>query len=276
MKNLILLIISIFLLGSCENKSMKQELEALRKENAELRKMQSRRVATLTDYRKFLEEVENNLSEIDKNKELVASLNTEVKSRRELAENIRAHISNIAALMENSQLKISSMNRSLLDLRKDTIQNSEEILALENEIEMLTQKIIVLDQEIEELDNELSEIDSLYRMEKAIANELDDILNRAYYYVGTGSELRKAGVIEKEGGFIGLGRVKVLDASAPDSLFTKIRKDENFDIPFEIRDAELITQHPEDSYSLTRGNLSITDPDEFWKGGNYVVIELKN
>mgnify|MGYP006276265025 CR=1 FL=1 len=280
MKTLFILVVSVLLIGSCgvrkENKALKAQLDSLKTENVKLKKEQSRRLATLTDYRRFLNEVEANLSEIDKNRELVANLNKEVNTRKELAENIRAHISNISALMENSRLKIMSMDRSLVELRKDTVQNSEEILMMENRMDSLTRQLVEMDRQIEILDNSLEEIDSLYRMEKSMADQLDDIINRAYFYAGPGSELRKRGIVEKEGGFIGLGRVKVLDASAPDSLFIKIRKDEDFTIPFDGRDAKLITQHPEDSYSVTPGNLRINDPDEFWKAGNYLVIESKN
>jgi DNA repair exonuclease SbcCD ATPase subunit len=275
MKPLIVLLMSVFLLGACQTRELKDELAALKKENAELKQDASRKVATIADYHRFVKEVQSNLSEIDRNKELVASLNTEVRSRRELADNIRDHIASIATLMENSELKIRTMNQSLAVLRRDKAENSEEILALEQEIENLTLQIVEMDQQIEALDNELAEIDSLYRMEKSTAMELDDILNRAFFVAGTSSELKKSEIIEKEGGFIGLGRVKVMDATAPDSLFTKIRKDKNFEIPLDSKDAQLITQHPESSYSIAAGMLIISDPDEFWKAGNYLVIELK-
>lgn len=275
MRPIVLMLIGIFLLGSCQTKELKDELAALKKENAELKENASRRIATINDYHRFVKEVESNLEEVDRSKELIASLNTEVQTRAELADKIRGHISSIATLMENSQLKIRSMNQSIVELRRDTVQNSEEILALEQEIERLSMRILEMDIEIEQLDNSLADIDSLYRMEKSLAAELDDILNRAYYVIGSSSELKNAQIIEKEGGFIGLGRVKVMDASAPDSLFTKIRKDEDLELALKGEKPKLITQHPEGSYEFTGEKMMIVNPEEFWKAGNYLVIEVK-
>lgn len=275
----LLIVIVLFTMVSCSKKKneelakLKAEVETLKGENAKLKAGEKKLKASIENYNKFLKEIEKNLSEIDKSKDMLAKLNQEVKDGGEdVNEKIKEHISNIKALVENSRLKVLMMDKNLNQLRRESADKSQEILGLDNQLKSLTNELLSRNIELEEMED-------LYDVEKLFANELKAIIERAYYVSDTEKNLKTMGLIEKEGGFIGLGRVKIVRSNVPDSLFTQINKVETTEIILKGRKSELISQHPEGSYQIIEtkdksDKLVISDPDAFWKSGNYLVVQV--
>ena len=87
------------------------------------------------------------------------------------------------------------------------------------------------------------------------------------------------GIMEKEGGFIGLGRVKLMNANAPDSVFMRTEKSNMDSLTITAKSIELISNQPENSYSIKSKNylqkFYIIDKEAFWSQGNYLVIQKK-
>ncbi len=262
-----------------EMAQMKIELEALKSENTKLKAGEKKLKTSVDQYNKFLKEIEQNLAEINKSKDLVTKLNQEAKGgKKDVSSEIKNHIANIKALMENSRLKVMTLDKSMNALRKESAGKSDEILALDRQVKSLTKNLLDKDAEIELLDNELDQMEELYQMEAKYAAELKAILNRAYYINASGKQLKSLGVVTNEGGFIGIGRVKMIRANTQDSLFIQIRKDEHLEFEMTGKNSQLISQHPDGSYEWTlagdkRGKLTIKDPETFWKSGNYLVIQ---
>ncbi len=263
-----------------ENEALKQQMAKLKKENSELKAGEKKLKTSIEGYNKFLKEIEGNLAEINTNKELLVKLNKEVKGKKSLSGDIKAHINSIKALMENSRLKIVSLDKSLVKLRNESSEKSENILEMDRKIKSLTKELMSKDMEISELEFGLSELQDLYQTEVQTSTDLKYIINRAYYISKTSKELKEAGIISKEGGFIGLGKVKVLNANAQNTLFNEVKKDETKTITLSVKKAKLISKHPEGSYSF-EGNatrvdsLVIIDSQSFWSQGNYLVIEIE-
>jgi hypothetical protein len=103
-------------------------------------------------------------------------------------------------------------------------------------------------------------------------------LNTAYVVSGTKKELHQYGIIDKEGGFLGLGRVKSLAAEADDGLFLPISIDGTESIELQCKKAKLLTTHPEASYKLTGDktieDLIILDKAAFWDKSDFLIIEI--
>lgn len=258
--------------------NLKEQVNQLKNQNASLRNGDRKLKATVAEYNKFLKEVESNLSKIDENKTMIAKLGEGQKG--DVKENINVHINTIKALVENSKLRLLAMDKSLMQLRKESGDKSDEILALDKNIKSLTRELLAKDAEMEEMDNELEGLEEMYEMELQNSQELTAIINKAFYYAGTKKELMEKGIVTKEGGFIGLGRVKVVNANAPDMLFKQIMKNKTEEIMLEGKDAKLLSTHAEGSYEWQKeGNniagLTILDSDAFWKNGNYLVVELE-
>ncbi len=263
-------------LVSCESKVKKENLElkeritALELENEAYKNKQVTLNTSVKDYRKFLKEINNNLKEIDISSSMIGKLDAEINKDADLESQIKARIRNVEELIQNSRLKIIALDSRLNSLRKTSQDKSEEILSLESD---LSQAILDLIQR----ENEYLELSSRLDKQEIITNDLRAILNRAYYYAGTAKDLTEKGIIEKEGGFIGLGRVKVINANAPDSLFIQTKKDELDSLVFSAKNIELISQHPEGSYEIRSKNflhkLFIINKEEFWGPGNYLVVQ---
>jgi hypothetical protein len=180
-------------------------------------------------------------------------------------------------------LKILALDRNLKELRAKYGEQSEEVLKLNLEIKAQTQAL--MDKETDfiimqsEMQEDLDKVQMAYQQQVTLTKELGAILNRAFYFAGTSKELKEKEVVDMEGGFIGLGRVKILNANSKDGLFTQVKKDITDTITFETKGAELVTEHPSDSYTLTEANdqvlLIIKDKSNFWKSTNYLVVKTK-
>lgn len=287
MKNqLLILIISVVLLACGESKEKKEntalraEVEKLKSENEALKSGEAKLKSSINEFNKFLKEVEANLSSIDENKTMLTEINKEGKNTKDVKELINARISKIKELMENSKLKLLSMDKALTKLRKESGDKSGEIMEMDRQVKALTRDLFQKDMQIEELDDELAVAEELYNIKIAESEELKSIINRAFMISGSTKELKEKGIIDKEGGFIGLGRVKVLKANASDTLFTRLSKEEANEIPLGVKSAMLISNHPEGSYNFVETDgkiekLVITDKQKFWREGNYLVIETK-
>ena len=291
MKTLFVLLMSIAFLCGCdtkvkeENTTLKAEIESLRNENSNLKQGNVELTTSIDSYQKIIDEIDKNLASIDKTGALVRKLTPGEGEILEVTanESIKQHISNISALLDNSRLKIINLDKNLNNLRKESGDKSEEILALDQKIQDLSNQIITKEQEFanleERLRDDLEGLHIILEEEMERTAELSAIINRAYYITGTSKQLKELGIIQKEGGFIGLGRVKVLNANAPTSLFKEIKKDKTNMLNLSCKKANLITPHSVDSYSFQGDTniltgLSIDKPEEFWKNSNYLVIEI--
>lgn len=262
-----------------ENRALREKVTALQQENEAYKNKQVKMNASIEDYKKFLKEINSNLKEIDLSSSIIGQLNKEVKKDAELKEAIRTRVKNVSELIRNSRLKIIALDGSLNELRKTSSAQGEEILNLDNQLKQATRELMSKEEAFIELSATQEELEELYNEQMKITNDLKSLLNRAYYFVGTSKELKEKGVIEKEGGFIGIGRVKIVNASAPEAIFMKDAKDEMDSLVVTAKKISLVTNHPEHSYTIKEGDekqtIYITDKKAFWNQGNYLIVEKK-
>ncbi len=96
----------------------------------------------------------------------------------------------------------------------------------------------------------------------------------AYFVVGSKSVLRDLGLIK------GVFRQKADYANLDNSKFTKVDSREFKELNINSRKVKLITEKPANSYLLIENpdettTLRITDPDAFWEGSPYLIIQTK-
>ncbi|WP_296620609.1 hypothetical protein [Marivirga sp.] len=277
--------------GSCqtktkkENAELKQQLNDLKAENDELSRASSKMEVSINKYKKTLDEIDKNLAGIAENQVLVGELKVELKEskNKDVAKTINDRISHIRAMMENSKIKIMNLDKSLVQLRKQSGVKSDEILSLDKRLDETSKRLIDKQNEITELRNslekQLEELGVELENQVLLATELKNKLNRAFYLVADSKTLKEKEIVNKEGGFIGIGQVKMLNAEAADSLFNKAKKDQLKFIQLDSKKAKLITNHPEGSYEIVENSdkierLNILSPNDFWKDTNYLVIEI--
>lgn len=287
MKTIVTLLISLAVLTACnvkkENQALKAENDSLKEVNISLKSGNTELAVTVDSYKELLDQIDKSLASIDEVSGLVRKMGSESESKDEdTRESIKDHINNIGVLLENSRLKIIALDKNLNMLRKNAGDQSEEILELDQRVKDLASEILKKESEMitleEELRGEITNLEIMITDERAKSAELKVMLNRAFYIKGTAKDLKEMGIVKKEGGFIGLGRVKVLNAKASNTLFTQLGKDQTRNLDFSSKKAQLISTHPDESYTFKGDDmvegLVIIDQNAFWKNTNYLVIEV--
>jgi DNA repair exonuclease SbcCD ATPase subunit len=291
MKNVLVVLAMLFVFSACntkvkkENEALKVSLDSLQMKNDSLLSLSKERKISIENYEQTLAEIEKNLADINADQSMVANLEDDLSqsNKKEIAETINERIANMRQLMENSRSKIMSLDKALNQLRKQSGAKGEQILALEQKLEMASQNLIDKESELTELTTtlktQLEDLGQQLEEQTSVAEELRTNLNRAFYFIGKSDELKEKEIVSKEGGFIGLGKVKVINANASDKLFTKAEKDKLSTLELNSKEAILITNHPQGSYEFVKeGDMvrkfNITNAAEFWKDSNYVVIEI--
>lgn len=239
----------------------------------------------------MLNEIEDNLSMINSKYSSVQEMrrnNTEgnYNHKKEIAEQMSS-IENIMA--DNKQKlaqlnsRVNSLNNKNKELQAYITRLEERSAAQENQIsELLTElennKVV-----IKGLNKNVSELTaSNQEKDEYIAQQMADA-NRAYFVVGSYSDLKDAGIVNKTGGFIGIGRKQGTVADMNTELFTQIDRSKVSTVTVNKKNAKVISQHPENSYELVADEedskvtayLRILNPAQFWKYTDYLVISTK-
>ena len=205
--------------------------------------------------------------------------------RNNMAENIRENMEFIQQTLAENKRKIaelenklnsSSINSSKLKeavnrLMGQLKEKDEEIELLRSELAEKNVMIAALDSTVNVLKDENAEIRRDRDVSDEIARNQDVQLNTAWYVFGTSKELKEQGILQKG---------VVLKGEYNKNYFTKIDIRKVNVIPLESRYAELLTNHPANSYSLLKDSkgeytLRITDAAKFWSVSKYLVVRVK-
>ena len=247
--------------------------------------------AEIDDLFQMLNEIEGNLSMINSKYSSVQEMrrnNTEgaFNHKKEIAD----QMSSIENIMADNKQKIAQLNSRVKSLNKKNADLQAYITRLEERSAAQEAQIAELLTELENnkvvikgLNKNVSELTaSNQQKDEYIAQQIADA-NRAYYVVGTYADLKVAGVVNKTGGFIGIGRKQGTVADMNTELFTEIDRTKVNTITVNKKKAQVISQHPENSYELVADEndaavvayLRILNPTQFWKYTDYLVISTK-
>lgn len=179
----------------------------------------------------------------------------------------------------NNQIKTSHKENSKLQEYVEKLQTriSEQESEIQRLVTELEQKKIV----IENLNNDVVTLtESNAAKDKVIENQVND-LNTVYYIVDTYKNLKEYGIVNKTGGFIGIGRKQQTTNDMDVSAFTPIDKRKVISLAVNAKGAQVVSKHPDNSYELVFNEdkvctqIKILNPTEFWKTTKYLVISTK-
>ena len=222
-------------------------------------------------------EIQENLNTIKEKEKIISKVTSDgdVKSKED---QIKEDIQSIYDLMAKNKNRIGSLSKKL--------KNSKlKIEGLEKMIENMQATLNLKDSEIEELKTkieglnvELSNLTTNYKAVENESNQKTEIINTAFYAIGTSKELKEKNVITKEGGIIGLGKTTKLSSDFNKDYFTKINIEKTTSINLGAKKIKMLTTHPSNSYKLIGEKpiekLEITNTKEFWSASKYLVIIL--
>jgi chromosome segregation ATPase len=283
-----LIVLGIAGLFACNNEAKKQAslADSLANVNAnianELKEkdsLLSTKEAAMTEFVQSFNEIQQNLNEI-KTKEKIISTNSSTELKKSDKDQVISDIQTIYDLLNKNKQKVASLSKKL---KASNLKVDELELAVTNLTNQLMEKeteIASLQTQLEKLSGDFTNLNMKYNQEKQASDQKTEKLNTAYYVVGTTKELKKNGVVTKEGGFIGLGKVAELNTTLDPGYFTKVDITQVKDIPIGGKQVKLVTPHPDNSYKLIEGasstiKLTITDPEKFWSISKYLIISTE-
>lgn len=238
-----------------------------------------------------LSEIETNLTEISNRYNQVNTLkrnNPETNNR--VKGQITEQLAQIESMLQQNKEKIASLNNKIANMGKENSRLQEFIETLntriadqEKQIDELTKELNISKKTIQELSENVSDLTQANKEKEEYINYQTNEANKAYYIVGSYKELKDMGIVDKSGGFIGIGKKQNTTTDMDVSKFQMIDRTKVKTITINQKKAQVISNHPESSYELvydendskTVAYLKIKDVNEFWKYSKFLVVSTK-
>jgi len=221
----------------------------------------------------------NGIFKLDTSENVLLSKETiidQVESLDNLLEANQKQLADLYARMKDSKVANEKLEGRISGMLDRIAQKEEQVSEL---MKLLANKDIQIDEILSTMDS--MRVNNIELTEEVI--KMDEELHSVYYTVGDAKELKKNGVVTKEGGILGVGSSKKLDVSKLDrSLFKEVDQRDLISIPLYSKKAKVITNHPESSYEFvldqneTVESIKILDRKAFWEVTDYLVVEVSN
>lgn len=288
MKRILAFIILTITLGAC-NEDIKKENAALKQELEELKSQDLEKDQDLDEFAGTFAAVQENLKAIREREESIRNAreggleNTQV-ARDQVLEDIEA----INDIIEKNKELIADLKKKLGGSKSESKKYLKMVENLNRQIEAKDEQILVLKDDLANLNFKMDQLNSKVGVlteaslaQRRLIENQTEALNTAYYTIGTYKELKEAGIVNKEGGFIGIGRTETIADDFNKEYFTQIDIRETNSIPIEggRKKVEILSNHSSESYVYQKDGelttaISISNLGEFWKNSKYLVILL--
>jgi len=294
MKKLLLLMLIPAMLMTVSCNKMKEENARLKAKNDSLLALGYQKDTTVMEFVRAFNEIQSNLDSI-KMKENIISQNTsggtEVQSSAreqitgdinaiyQLLEKNRAQVASLRKQLKGSNAKVAELETMITNLEKSIAEKDAEIAELKDQLGKLNIKVADLGNQVTNLNANVDNLSAENKAKQQAIDEKTAALNTAYYVVGTTKDLKDKKVIDKSGGFIGIGRTKTVTADFDKTNFTKADITTLTELPINKKKAVLLSNHPTGSYKLVSTadkklveKLVILNYTDFWSRSKYLVV----
>lgn len=270
---------------ACQNGPSEGELAA-RAEADRLKNELQSRDSLIGEMTLSFDDIEKNIALMDEREKLVDE-NTEGDLNMDKRQKIVRDLQLMNGLLQESRERIADLNkrldRSKIDaggLRKKLKELDRMLATRDSSIATMKDELLARDFKIGQVNEQLTAIELEMAKREAIIEQQTNEMNTAWYAVGTAKELEDRGLVDRSGGFIGLGKQSVLSNEATASDFKAVDVRETKRVPLQGKKAKVVTEHPRDSYSIVENGdelayIEIKDPGSFWRLSKYMVVEVK-
>lgn len=278
-----LIFVAMIALASCTNTASNEELlkiKDLAKADSIKASRANQKDSLITAYLNDLNDIQENLDQIKEREKIITMKPSETNSGDK--QSVVAEVKELDDWIVANDKKMNGLQARLK--RMDNKNNKLESLVahLTKEIEEKDEEIATLQARLGRADDSLRFItarfnDSIVVIKKQRAQMA--VLNTVYYATGTMKQLQQKGIIDKDGGFIGLGRVAELNPQLNNSAFVKANLNDLKGISLHGKFRRFITTHPNAAYQVINNkkadSIAITAPSSFWSESKYLVIAVK-
>lgn len=285
MKKLVVLAMGAILMASCngvtgdkdrlrvENDSL---LMALSQRNAELDEM----MGTFNEISEGFRQINAAENRVDLQRGAIAEGSMDAKEQiasdiefiRKQMEANREQIAKLQKQLKNSNYQSAQLKKAIENLQQELNAKTLRIEELQSELAAKNIRIQELDAAVSELTTTTQELTAANEAKAKTVADQDQALHSAWFVFGTKKELKDQKILVK-------GDV-LQDAGANKDYFTQIDIRTTKEIKLYSKSADLLTNHPKDSYTLEKDAreqlvLKINDPAKFWSVSKYLVIQVK-
>ncbi len=285
----LLFVLSVMILVSCGQH--KREIARMQSKQDSIAQLGTQKDNSILEFIGAMNEIQTNLDSIKTIEKIVsvqaspgAELKAEAKKRiiediaqiNNLLQKNKELVKSLQGKLRNSNVKIAELENMISLLNKQMVEKDGEIARLNQELENLHINVAGLNQKIETI---TAESEKTIKEKSKTIEEQTNAMNTAYYAFGTKKELAEKNVIEKEGGVLGMGKTVKMRKDFNRDYFMKIDIREFTQLPLNAKKAKIVSTHPADSYHLTGvktvESLVIDKPEEFWKASKYLLIVVE-
>jgi hypothetical protein len=280
-KPILTALIGLSLLGACkEDPTQSEQYKELENERQTVAVESGMKDSTINNMFGAFNRISENLRAIKEKQGLLGKNDAGgVETGPDMEQRMAADLYLIDSLLSENKKLITRM-RTNAKANKNKIGELEKtILALEQASVEKDAEIAGLKEQLTSTNASLASMIQMYQDKDQLATTQRGELNKAYYCVGTSKELRDNGVLTKEGGFIGIGKVAKLNTQGLNlEYFKQVDVTQVLEIPVGAKKAKLISSHPAGSYKMDvvdgkTEKLMITDAGAFWSVSKYLVVQ---
>jgi hypothetical protein len=278
----IVVLTGILLFSACNNGD-KQKIKDLSYEDSVLNNKTHAQDSSIMAYVKSFNDIQDNLDSIKvKAKLLTINSGEGINQKDQIISDMRA----IGDLMMKNKKEIAMLERKLKKVNGNNAELQKMIARLTQEVNEKDAQIAALQSQLAESNASLKDVINKFNDSmKVISSQKEQItdittqMNTVYYAIGTAKELKKNGIIKKEGSVVGLGGAEELKKDFNTSYFTKADGSTLHSLQLYSKFLQMVTVHPTGSYTISGSNkadsLVISDSKAFWSQTKYLVIIVK-
>lgn len=287
----VLFLLGLAIMPSC-NRSNQSDEEAMRLDsiNAALQDSINTANAEKDSLMQLMGDIADGMAQIKELEDIVSvnNLSGETPDRKKqlrddivlIQESINKHKRRLEELekrLKQSTNYNASMQKSIASLKQQLEEQQRTINSLTEQLAAAHIQIKNLNQSVDSLSTVnkavVKEKEAAQEESRQLTSEVNS-LNSCYYVIGSMKELKAHKIVES--GF--LRKTKILQGDYEMSYFTRADRRTLSEIPLHSKKAELMTNHPRDSYEIVDHNgtkvLHILHPDRFWEKSNFLVIKV--
>ena len=283
MKKMIVLAIGAMMLVACGQKGPKAEEVKIAHKTDSLNRIIQQQDNEINDMVSTINDIEEGFRAINQaqNRVTVAQQGEGANAVERIRENIqiiqqtmqhnRELINKMRNQLRQSSVASDELRRTLDNLTRQMEEKDAQMRQLRAELEAKDVRIGELDKEVTNLNTNVSSLKEESSQKSQTISVQDKQLNTAWFVYGTKKELKEQRIIVDG---------KVLQSNFNRDYFTKIDIRVDKEIRLYSRSAQLLTSHPQASYTLDRDAnkqyvLRITNPQLFWSTSKYLVVLVK-
>jgi phage shock protein A len=189
----------------------------------------------------------------------------------------RARVASLTSNNADMQKQMAVYDSTISSLRVVLESQKTEIAALTSQVSGLQQANVML---AATRDTLTTQRDDLTHTVANMTNEA----NKVYYVIGKEDDLVKKGILNKKGGFLGMGKTLTPARSLKESDFTQLDRMRDSTISFPDANAKytIVSRQPTqylavepDKNNEIREGLKISSPEGFWATSKFLIVVQK-